>query len=555
MILSRPLALLRSLTAFANPSGPGLLVGAIFLAMALAPSLIPRTGLVQGALAGAAFPVGYLVGSLSVLLWQLLGLRQPPPEKVETIRQILAALSFALILWALSQATGWQDRLHQALDLPPVESARPFTIAFAALLTATLFILIARLFRRAVLAVAHRLSPLMPERLALVIGFLSAVLLFDLVANDVLLSRVLAAMDSSYQRVDEYLPASQQPPRDPLRSGSAASLLDWQHLGAEGRNRINDPLDAATIEGITGAPAQEPLRIYVGLGSAETPEERAQLALAEALRTDAFSRGTLVIVTPTGTGWVDPASMLPLEVLTGGDVATISVQYSYLPSWLSLLTVPEYGNTTARAVFAAIHGHWKALPPETRPKLYLNGLSLGAMNSDLSADFFDLIADPYDGAFWIGPPFTSRLWNQVTTGRQPESPAWLPRFRDGSVVRFLDQTHDAISERPWGPMRILYLQYATDPITFFSPSIAWREPDWMRAPRGPGVIPEFRWMPLVTFLQVGFDVMTATLTPKGHGHVYSARDYLRGWQAMLDPPGWSDAQKARLLAEIDARGL
>ena len=69
---------------------------------------------------------------------------------------------------------------------------------------------------------------------------------------------------------------------------------------------------------------------------------------------------------------------------------------------------------TARAVFRAVYGYWRSLPKERRPRLYLFGLSLGARNSDLSADFFDIIADPFQGALWAGPPWDSVTWRRVT---------------------------------------------------------------------------------------------------------------------------------------------
>ncbi|MBK7163616.1 MAG: alpha/beta-hydrolase family protein [Sphingomonadales bacterium] len=119
----------------------------------------------------------------------------------------------------------------------------------------------------------------------------------------------------------------------------------------------------------------EPLRVYVGVNSAEGPE-RAALALAELLRIGAFERTLLVIATPTGTGWIDPAAMAPIEMLQRGDVASVSVQYSYLPSWLSLFTQPESGLTTSRAVFDAVYGYWRAIPVEKRPKLILLALAL-----------------------------------------------------------------------------------------------------------------------------------------------------------------------------------
>ena len=70
-------------------------------------------------------------------------------------------------------------------------------------------------------------------------------------------------------------------------------------------------------------------------------------------------------------------------------------------------------------------------------------------------------------------------------------------------------------------MRLVYLQYASDPITFFSPGALWRKPDWMNAPVGPDVSPELRWYPVVTFLQLGLDMAVGLAVPSGHGHDYA----------------------------------
>ena len=166
--------------------------------------------------------------------------------------------------------------------------------------------------------------------------------------------------------------------------------------------------------------------------------------------------------------------MAPLEILYRGDVASVSVQYSYLPSWLSLLVEPDYGADTARAVFRVVYDYWRTLPKERRPRLYLFGLSLGARNSDLSADLFDVIADPYQGALWAGPPLDSVTWRKVTAMRTAGSPVWLPRFRDESLFRFTTQ-RNALNEAKtsWGPMRMVYLQYPSDPIVFFEMTSLW----------------------------------------------------------------------------------
>lgn len=529
------------------------LAGSLCFVLALFPSMIPRSGMVQGVLAGFAFAAGYLVVALVVMLWNALGLRRASwPVMVP----VMIGAGMALMAWGLWRASVWQQAVHEVMALPPVESARPWTIALAAFVVACLLIWTGRLFRWAMADLARRLTPWVPERLALVLGLLGAVFLFNFVANDVIVRGAFTLFDRAYAKVNAQLQSGLNAPSDPLKVGSAQSLLTWEGIGAEGRNFVADPLDAARITQITGQPAKEPLRVYVGLGSAETPQERADLALREALRIGAFEREVLVIHSPTGTGWIDAAGQVPLEVLTLGDVATISVQYSYLPSWLSLLALPEYGLETARAVFAALYGHWRELPPDERPQLYLFGLSLGSLNSQETVNFLDMVTEPVQGAFWVGPPFASRTWAGLVQDRNKDSPAWLPRYRDGRAVRFMGAQGAGAEGEPWGRLRVLYLQYASDPIVFFSPSIFWREPDWMRAPRGPDVSPDFVWTPLVTGLQVGFDLMMATTTPIGHGHVYALGDYLAGWEMLLDPkPSWDAEARANLLQWARERGL
>ena len=63
-------------------------------------------------------------------------------------------------------------------------------------------------------------------------------------------------------------------------------------------------------------------RAYAGLDSAATAEQRARLAVEDLARAGGFGRRTLVVVTTTGSGWVDPGAVDSVEYMTGGDSAT-----------------------------------------------------------------------------------------------------------------------------------------------------------------------------------------------------------------------------------------
>jgi uncharacterized membrane protein len=437
--------------------------------------------------------------------------------------------------------------------MAPVTDFRPFLVCLAALATFAVALALARLFRLACFSTAKRMSRYIPRRLANVLGVSVAVVFFWSVANGVFVRVALDILNSSYRARDALLEPERPKPADPAQTGSTASLVDWSALGRAGREFVATRRTAAEISAFTHRPATEPIRVYVGLNAARTAAARARLALAELKRVGAFGRSTLIVVTPTGTGWIDPSAMNAVEYLHHGDVASVAIQYSYLSSPLSALVQPEYGSEAARLLFHEVYGYWTTLPKDKRPKLYLHGLSLGAMNSEKSVELLETIGDPINGALWSGPPFGSRLWRTLTDGRNAGSPAWLPEFRDGRVVRFMNQTGGSVpADAPWGPMRIVYLQYASDAVTFFDLHDFYRQPAWLRGRRGPDVSPQLRWYPIVTALQLALDMAVSTTTPIGYGHVYAPEHYINAWVAVTDVRGWSDDALAALKSHLAA---
>lgn len=542
------------LRVWSSLSLPGLVIGVLFFAVSLTPSLIPRPYMLQGVLSGCSLAAGYGLGVFGRWLWHYLELPALAPRLGRVIRVLAVAGCAGVAIVFLWQAARWQNSVRSLMGLDPVETAEPLKLALIALLVFIVLIALARLFRITFAFLSRKFEHVTPKPVARLLGIFLALALFWSVADGLLLKAGLRLADSSFRELDALIDSDLAPPTNPLKTGSNGSLIPWQDLGFRGREFVTSGPTAEKIGAFLHQPALEPIRVYVGLNAAETAKDRAALALAELKRTGAFERSTLIVVVPTGTGWVDPAAMDTVEYLHHGDVASVALQYSYLTSWLSLLVEPSYGAEAGEALFKTVYGYWTTLPKDRRPKLYLHGLSLGALNSERSADLFDVIGDPFQGALWSGPPFASAGWKSATAGREPGSPAWLPRFRDSSVIRFTAQKNALdIPGASWGPMRIVYLQYASDPVTFFDPHSFYREPDWMKQPRGPDVSTYLRWYPVVTMLQLALDMAMATTSPMGYGHVYAPEHYIDAWVAVTDPKGLAPGDVERLKAMVSKR--
>src|SRR5436190_16188818 len=148
----------------------------------------------------------------------------------------------------------------------------------------------------------------------------------------------------------------------------------------------------------------EPIRAYAGLASASDGQSRAALAVRDLQRAGGFGRKDLLVVTTTGSGWVDPALVDSFEYLSGGDCATVAIQYSYLPSWISYLVDQSKAREAGRALFDAVYGAWTKLPQDQRPRLYVAGESLGSFGGETAFSGEQSIANLTAGTLFAGPP-------------------------------------------------------------------------------------------------------------------------------------------------------
>ena len=130
--------------------------------------------------------------------------------------------------------------------------------------------------------------------------------------------------------------AHSEPPNLPEVTGSAESTVPWSAQSREGRRWLSSVLTAAQIEALMDEPAKQPIRAYASLQSGATDEDRAAVVLAELDRTKAFERSAIALFSPTGSGYVNYVATETFEYLTRGDCASFAIEYSGLPSPVSL---------------------------------------------------------------------------------------------------------------------------------------------------------------------------------------------------------------------------
>ena len=540
--------LIRCLTA--PFSLAGLILGLGFFCVSLTPSLLPRMFIMQGLLSGCVFAAGYGIGKSLIWLYDYMQL-QALPEKITryTGWAVICTLSITAV-YTLSRMKVWQNSVRVLMEMPPIDRAYPVEVFLVSVVTALVLISFFRLLIYSGARAVAIVNRYMPRRISIVLGTILFALFLTSFVDKIILKAALDMMDRSFAATNMLLEEKYSPPKNGKSSGSRNSLIDWIDIGRNGKRFISDGPKRQEIETLTGRRSMEPIRVYAGFETGKTLKERARIALNELKRVKGFDRSVLIIATSTGTGWLDPSAVDTVEFIHAGDTAIVSLQYSYLPSWLTLMVEPELAQDAATALFKAVYGHWTSLPRDKRPKLYLFGLSLGALGSEFSADLITMIGDPVKGALWSGPPFLSATWKAMTADRNPDSLQWCPVYGDSRTVRFMTQDGfpKAAAGAGWGPLRIVYLQHASDPMTWFSPGLAFHCPAWLGRDRGRDVSSYFRWFPVVSFFQVAFDILASASVNIGYGHNFSPYNYIDAWLEITQPVNWRVEDTAKLKA-------
>jgi uncharacterized membrane protein len=536
---------------FASPVG--LATGLVFWFASLTPTLVPRGWIVQGVLSGVCLAIGYGIGALAERSVRLVGRR---PSRGVARRSALpakadaAALAIAFIgmlAWAV-----WQDDSRDLVGMSHLTwwEGPPMVI-----LSAVAGIVLVHIGTEAGSAVrtAHRgVRRGRAGRTALA-STLAAVAVIGVIGAQVGVRGMAAAVNGVYWVLDEGTGPNVERPTLSSVSGSPSSLVGWETMGSWGRAFAAGATTRDQLVAFHGADARihDPVRVFVGIRTAETIEERAAVAVRELERAHGFERGVLAVWVPAGSGWMDPNAARALELLHAGDTAIVATQYSALPSFFSLVIDSSQAIAAGKALFDAVHERWSALPAQHRPRLIVFGASLGAAGAeapfvgrDASASATNF-AERADGALIVGSLGWNPILRQLTTAREVGTPAWRPKYADGRTVRFLTGRGDVDLDAPWGPTHVLYLQHPSDPVAYLSLDALWSPLEWMNEPRGQGVPPDTDWFPVVSALQAIADISFAADLPSGYGHDYRV-DYADAFAQVAPPDGWTAEDTARL---------
>jgi hypothetical protein len=356
-------------------------------------------------------------------------------------------------------------------------------------------------------------------------------------------------------------------------SGGPGSLVPWETLGREGRRHALTPVRPQTlldrpegvpdlsIETVMREPAKAtPVQIYVGLDGASTLQERVDLALAEMDRTGAFDRSLVMLVSPTGTGYVNYVAVAAAQYLARGDVATVTLQYSKRPSPLSLTKVKD-AREQNRLLWLRILQRLHDRPSSQRPRVVVFGESLGAHTSqDVFLHWGTLGPEALgiDRALWIGTPYGSGWMHEVT------GPERFDVDKDAvAVVNDFAQLEELGEERR-SKLRYVLVSHDNDGVTKFGPDLLTTAPAWLgpdrplpevvpgASPRG--IPPAMRWRPITTFFQSLVDMKNAQVPGAYRAWAHDYRpDLARFISQVFDLPAspgqLSDIERALLTRE------
>lgn len=521
----------------------GLLFALVFYAISVTPLTLPRRwwwhAFVSGILSGFGYALGWGLEIGVKALLGAIGVTIAAPEAVWAWgKSILIVLVVAWTLRSVWQSYRTSQEASRLVEMKPVGPGE-YLIGLAASFVMFAFVMLAvNLVVEIFIRIVWLLNNWIPVGVAVAIAIVAVVVIIFVVSNKVVFKSLMALYARKAASLNTTSATGYDQPVSPLRSGSPSSLVPWEQIGGQGRKFIGKGPGQPEIEAVTGQPAVEPIRIYVGMPADNTDlSALADLAVADLERAGGFERAVILVNTATGSGWVDEWLVQPLEYLTRGDCAVVTMQYSYLFSAALLVSNVEVCAEAGTILFEKVEARAKQIPADRRPLLIASGESLGALGSQAPFADADDLNRRVDGAIWTGSPHDSKLLREATDNRHQGSPEVAPVYQNGRHIRFANEPKQLTADRfgrelgRWDFPRSVFIQHASDPVVWYTPRLMVWEPDWIRERAGIDM-PPVNFTPFATFLQLLSDLPVAGTAPAGHGHTYH-REVIDAWTRVL----------------------
>ena len=444
----------------------GTALGLVFIWLSLTPSLLPRGPLFQGLVSGAAGAIGYGIGVFLVWLARYMRSKDssPPAPQVAWIALVVIGVIGQILMIIYFHI--WQDEVRDLNGVPRLGFWDHPLTAVLSIVVLFIFVEIGQLIGRLVRFLVRQARSLCAAE-----GFgchrrRPAARTFHRVAQ-----RHRGPVRDGHDQQDVL--GGQRRDRPGIRGAHIAVAvrrarlvghvgIAWPpgsgvRLGRTHRSRSSRSSTAGPRSSRSG-----PMR---GCTPPTASRRRPRWPQRNFERKGGLDRAVVAVATTTGTGWINEAEASSLEYMYNGDTAIVSMQYSFLPSWLSFLVDKENARQAGQALFEAVDAMIREMPEAQRPQLVVFGESLGSFGGEAPFLALNNLVARTDGALFSGPTFNNTIWTQLTRDRDAGSPEWLPIFDKGENVRFAARSDNLNRPGdPWGHPRVVYLQHASDPI-------------------------------------------------------------------------------------------
>ena len=169
--------------------------------LSFTPSLLPRTGIIQGIVWGITAAIGYGVGVLAAQIWRSFPDRAPRhPRRRSWLIFFISAAVLTVVFFGLGQY--WQYLIRGLMGVTEYNVALVVASPFVAALVFCLILLIGRGLRGLYHWVAHLLHRWMGQRAARAIGWGLVAGLTYVVVTGLLFDGFVNAMNSAYSLRD-----------------------------------------------------------------------------------------------------------------------------------------------------------------------------------------------------------------------------------------------------------------------------------------------------------------------------------------------------------------